>query len=286
MVAPLLRVAVKPPSRAGWPEPRQHSRWRELGYSRAPNADLAQAQHDDLCEQLERAGAEVVVLPAVEGQSLDSVYVHDPSLITDRGAVCLRMGKPQREAEPGHHAECLAALDIPVAARIQAPGTVEGGDVVWLDSHTLLVGRGYRTNAAGIAQLRDVVAQMGVTVIEAPLPHGRGPDVCLHLMSILSLLDERRALVDLSWLAVPTVEELTRRGYALIEIDARERDALACNVLALGEGRLLALAGNPGTHRRLIDAGFDVRTFVGTEIAVNGAGGPTCLTRPLWRDAS
>jgi N-dimethylarginine dimethylaminohydrolase len=154
---------------------------------------------------------------------------------------------------------------------------------VWLDSKTLLIGHGYRTNAAGIQQVRELLAAKGVGVISAPLPYGPGPSACLHLMSLISLLDEQTALVDLPWLAVETVELLQSRGFRLIEIEYSERDALACNVLALGQKRLLAIEENRKTNDRLRDAGFDVRTFPGSEICINGSGGPTCLTRPVHR---
>jgi N-dimethylarginine dimethylaminohydrolase len=168
-------------------------------------------------------------------------------------------------------------------AKITAPATTEAGDIVWLDSKTLLVGQGYRTNAAGLFQLRNCLGPKGVEVLAAPLPYGKGPSSCLHLMSLISLLDQQTALVDLPWLAVETVELLRTRGYKLIEIEYAERDSLACNVLALGDKRLLAFEENPQTNARLRAAGFDVRTFPGAEIGINGGGGPTCLTRPLLR---
>ena len=147
----------------------------------------------------------------------------------------------------------------------------------------MLVGHGYRTNAAGIEQMRTLLAPKGVEVLSAPLPYGSGPSACLHLMSLISLLDEKTALVDLPWLAVETVELLKARGFKFVEIDYSERDTLACNVLALGGKRLLAIEENRRTNARLSDAGFDVRTFPGSEICINGSGGPTCLTRPLLR---
>jgi N-dimethylarginine dimethylaminohydrolase len=147
----------------------------------------------------------------------------------------------------------------------------------------LLIGHGYRTNAAGIQQMRDLLSPQGVEVLSAPLPHGTGPSACLHLMSLMSLLDEHTVLVDLPWIAVETVELLRSRGFNFIEIEHSERDTLACNVLALGQKRLLAIEENHKTNDRLRQAGFDVRTFPGTDLCVNGGGGPTCLTRPLLR---
>jgi N-dimethylarginine dimethylaminohydrolase len=155
--------------------------------------------------------------------------------------------------------------------------------MVWLDPHTLLIGSGYRTNRDGIEQVRALLGPKGVEVLSAPLPYGPGPSACLHLMSLMSMLDEHTILVDLPWLAVETVELLTARGFHLIEIDYSERDILACNVLSLGSKRLIAIDVNQGTNQRLRDAGFDVRTFPGSEICINGSGGPTCLTRPLLR---
>ncbi|HXV64285.1 MAG TPA: arginine deiminase family protein, partial [Vicinamibacteria bacterium] len=174
-------------------------------------------------------------------------------------------------------------LGVPILGAIESPGTTEGGDLVWLDETTLLVGEGYRTNASGIEQLDALLAPHGIRVLSSSLPHGPGPAGCLHLMSLLSLLDERTALVDLPWLSVPTVQELERRRFELIPIEPSERESLAVNVLALGDRKLLALAENEKTNRRMMDAGFEVLTFPGAEICLNGSGGPTCLTRPFLR---
>jgi N-dimethylarginine dimethylaminohydrolase len=153
-----------------------------------------------------------------------------------------------------------------------------------LDATTLLVGHGYRTNDSGIAQIRDFVEPQGIDVIVAPLPHGPGPSVCLHLMSLISIVDDRAALVDLPWLSVQTVQELRHHDFKLIEIYPSERETMASNVLALGDGKLLALEENEKTNLRLRQEGFEVATFYGTEISQNGGGGPTCLTRPILRD--
>ena len=195
----------------------------------------------------------------------------------------MRPGKPNRRAEGPHHGSFCETLDIPTVGQITPPGTTEAGDIVWLDPKTLLIGQGYRTNAEGIHQIRALLSPEGVDVISAPLPYGAGPSACLHLMSLISLLDEHTALVDLPWLAVETVELLKSRGFTFIEIDSSERDTLACNVLAVGNQRLLAIEENPKTNARLRHAGFDVRTFSGSELCLNGSGGPTCLTRPLLR---
>ena len=281
MVAPLRRVAVCTPRAAGWEA--NGERWQELGYLHPVNFEVGRAQHEELRRVLEQAGVEVVELDG-SGLSLDAVYAHDASFMTDHGAICLNMGKAARGGEPARHRQFYKQLGVQVAGEIGPPGTVEAGDMVWLDPKTLLVGRGYRTNGAGIEQLRALLGQRGVEVLRAPLPHGGGPGCCLHLMSLMSMLDESTVLVDLPWLAAETVQLLCERGLRFVEIDAAERDTLACNVLALGAKRLLAIAENERTNERLRGAGFEVRTFAASEIGINGGGGPTCLTRPIWRE--
>jgi N-dimethylarginine dimethylaminohydrolase len=222
-------------------------------------------------------------LPASESLTLDAVYAHDASLATDYGLVLMNPWKHNRRNEPQAHAGLCHDFGVLVFGEVNQPGTSEAGDMVWLDPKTLLIGEGYRTNRSGIKQVRKLFAKKNVEVLSAPLPYGQGPSACLHLMSLMSMLDERTILVDLPWLAVETVELLKRRGSRLIEIDYSERETLACNVLALGKERLIALEENAKTNQRMRDAGFDVRTFPGSEICVNGGGGPTCLTRPLLR---
>jgi N-dimethylarginine dimethylaminohydrolase len=286
MVGALERVLVCSPRTAGWHRSEHIARWHELGFQHAPNFEDAQAQHDAFCHQLAAAGAEVMELAPSDEFSLDAVYAHDASLPTDFGVIVMRPGKPNRVFEGVLHATFCETRNVPVLGTIAAPGTTEAGDMVWLDPQTLLIGHGYRTNRAGIQQMSNLLATQGVEVISAPLPYGPGPSACLHLMSLISLLNENSALVDLPWLAVETVELLQSRGFNFVEIDPSERDTLACNVLALGNNRLLALEENRNTNARLRQAGFDVRTFAGTEICINGSGGPTCLTRPVLRHDS
>lgn len=281
MSAPLRRVLLCAPEAAGWQGPG--SSWRELGYFHEPRLELATAQHEAFAKALEGVGAEVHRLPASDALSLDAVYTHDASFPTDHGMILMHPGKATRRGEPAEHARVFESLGVPVLGAVEPPGASEGGDMVWLDEKTILVGEGYRTNAAGIDQIRRLLAPYGVEVLSAPLPYGPGPAACLHLMSLISVLDEEMALVDLSWLAAVTVQELDRRGFQLVSIEESERDSMACNVLALGGGKLLAIAENEATNARLRDEGFEVLTYPGSEISANGSGGPTCLTRPFLR---
>lgn len=280
MAGTLRRVLVCDPKTARWGD---GASWRELGYLHEPELELASEQHAHLVRTLESAGAEVLTLPVDDALSLDAVYAHDASFPTDHGMILMHPGKPTRRGEPEIHARWFEAHDIPVLGRIEPPGITEGGDMVWLDADTVLIGEGYRTNAEGIEQVRKLLAPFDVHVLTAPLPHGPGPDACLHLMSLISILDERAAVVDLPWLSVSTVGELERRGFQLVPIESSERDTLCCNVLALGDMKVLAIAENESTNARLEAEGFEVLTYPGSEISSNGSGGPTCLTRPLLR---
>jgi N-dimethylarginine dimethylaminohydrolase len=283
MTGELALVMVCPPDSAGWNVQAKTASRRDLGFQRDPDFEVAKQQHEILCGLLRDCGAEVASLPGSESLTLDAVYAHDASLATDFGIILMNPGKKNRVAEAQAHKEFYEQLGIAVLGEVQLPGTSESGDIVWLDPQTLLVGHGYRTNRSGIEQLRALLASKNVQVLSAPLPYGPGPSACLHLMSLMSVLDERTMLVDLPWLAVETVELLTERGFRLIEIDYSERESLACNVLSLGENRLIAIEENAKTNKKMSEAGFDVRTFPGSEICINGAGGPTCLTRPLLR---
>jgi len=282
LVGELKRVLVCSPEAAGWADDRVN-RWQELGFLHPPNVVIAQTQHEEFCRQLAATGADVQHLPESPELTLDAAYTHDASFSTDHGLIAMHPGKKNRVAEARRHREFCGHLGVQMLGEITQPATTEGGDIVWLDAKTLLIGNGFRTNKQGIAQMRALLGPHGVEVLEASLPYGLGPSACLHLMSLMSMLDDSTVLVDLPWMAVETVQLLRGRKLKLIEIDSTERDTLAVNVLALGKKRLLAIEQNEKTNRRLRDAGFDVRTFPGDELCVNGGGGPTCLTRPLLR---
>ena len=229
---------------------------------------------------LEEAGAEVVVSRHDPGNP-DAIYVYDPVLVGSDGAVLLRPGKEGRREEPHALAGTLESAGVPVAAELAEPVLAEGGDTLWLDETTLLVGIGYRTNEAAIAALRD--AFPGVEVIAFDLPYWNGASEVMHLMSFISPLDRDLALVYLRLAPVRLVALLAERGVSIVEVPDEEFESQGSNVLALGPRRALALDGNPETRRRLERAGVDVVVYRGDEISRKGDGGPTCLTRPLLR---
>ncbi len=121
-------------------------------------------------------------------------------------------------------------------------------------------------------------------MIVVPLPHYKGPDDVFHLMSIISPLDHDLALVHSPLMPVPFRDWLLARGIRRVEVAEAEFETLGCNALALAPRRCLMVEGNPETRARLEAAGCEVLTYDGAEISMKGAGGPTCLTRPLARD--
>lgn len=283
----LTRVAVKRPRDAFVDQRTIARQWQELRFTAAPNLERASREHDVFVEALSTAGAQVHLLPRDESTTLDSIYVRDASIVCVRGLILCAMGKPQRIGEPIAQERACGAGHMPatIVGRIESPGRLEGGDVIWLDSRTLVVGRGYRTNADGIRQLR-VILGGDVEVVEVPLPHWQGQQDVMHLMSLISPIDHDTAVVYSRLLPVPFREWLLDRGMHLVEVPDEEFDTMGTNVLALAPKRCLMLAGNPRTRTALERAGADVIEYEGTEISVKGAGGPTCLTRPLERDGT
>jgi len=238
-------------------------------------------EHEAFRALLADAGAEVVVAATPHSLDPDAIYVYDPALVTDDGAVMLRPGKEGRRGEVEVMAADFVEAGLPIAGKLDAPAMAEGGDTLWLDERTLLVGRGYRTNDEGIRQLGEALP--GVDVAAFDLPHLRGAGEVLHLMSLLSTLDVDLAVAYPPLMPVRLMELLAERGIELVEVPEEEFETMGPNVLALSPRVALALEGNDETRRRMEKAGVDVRVYRGDEISRKGDGGPTCLTRPLLR---
>jgi dimethylargininase len=274
MTGQLRRVLVRRPRR------EDVAAWRAYGWRAEPDFDRLEAEHAAFGSLLADAGAEVVVAETPLPSCPDAIYVYDPAIVTDRGAVLLRPGKEGRRVEVDAMAADLVEAGVPIAARIEAPATAEGGDTLWLDESTLLVGRGYRTNDLGIAALREAIPDAEVIAVD--LPHWRGRAEVMHLMSLVSPLDADLAIAYPPLMPTRLVELLEERGVELVEVPDEEFATMGTNVLALRPRVALALDGNPETRRRMEAAGVDVRVYAGVELS-KGDGGPTCLTRPLLR---
>jgi N-dimethylarginine dimethylaminohydrolase len=279
MVEPLRRVLVKRPDEAfGSADPAV---WN---YTSRPDLAEAQREHDALAEILRAAGAEVIDHPALQPERADAIFVFDPVLVTEQGAVLLRMGKELRRGEEAALGRRLQETGVPIFAELTGEARAEGGDLLWLDRKTLAVGQGFRTNAEGLRQLREIFwTGLGVEVLPVELPYFTGPVACLHLLSLISLVDHDLAVIYPPLLSVPFWKLLRDRGIQLIEVPEDEFPTMGSNVLALAPRKCLMLEGNPVTRRRLEEAGCEVLTYSGSEISLKAEGGPTCLTRPVLR---
>jgi N-dimethylarginine dimethylaminohydrolase len=283
MIAPVRRVLLKHARDAYRDDASIDAEWAALNYASAPCLSEAIEQYDAFVSLLRPYVPQVDFLPADSRTGLDSIYAYDPVLVTERGAIPCNMGKERRRGEADVAGEFLPRLGIPILGRIEPPGTLEAGDVVWFDRETVAVGRGYRTNDEGIRQLRQILGSSVTSFIVVPLPHWLGPAACLHLMGLISLIDTDLAVTYSRALPVFMREWLIDRGYSLIDVSDEEHARLACNVLALAPRRCMMAAGSPVTKRLLEQAGATVIEYDGGEISLKGTGGPTCLTRPLWR---
>lgn len=263
------------------PQPEASGLWRAFGWRAEPDPVRMAEEHEAFRRLLAEAGAEVLVGQTPVGACPDAIYTYDPALVTNQGAILLRPGKEGRRVEVDAMMADLVEAGVPVAARLEAPALAEGGDTLWLDEHTLLVGVGYRTNEAGVRALRESLPD--VDVIAFDLPHLNGAGEVLHLMSLISPLDADLAVAYLPLMPVRLVQLLAQRGVELVDVPEEEFSTMGSNVLALAPRVALALEGNDETRRRMEAAGVDVRTYRGDEISRKGDGGPTCLTRPLLR---
>jgi len=278
----LKTVAVRHPREAFSGHSSSSDIWQKLDWLERPDMDAARKEFDAFTDILRKSGAEVIMQPAGQGLSPDALYVRDATLVTPRGFIKCNMGKPARCTEPAIAGEVYRPLGFDIIGAIEAPGTIEGGDVIWMDDKTLVVGAGYRTNPSGIEQLKTILGS-DVEVITVDMPHWNGPRDVFHLMSMISPLDKDLALIYPRPMPVSFIHWLQSRGISLLHVPDEEYDTMGCNVLALGPRKILALEGNPKTRKVLEDAGCDVITYVGKEISAKGCGGPTCLTRPLQR---
>lgn len=281
MAGPLRRVLMRSAESA-----MRHAKPAEWHYGAGFDAGRAGAQHKVFADLVAASGAEVEWLTDADDGLADSVFTHDPSLVTDRGAIILSMGKALRRSEPGLHEAAYERVGVPILGRIEAPGQVEGGDCVWVDDRTLAIGRGVRTNEAGIRQMAEILSPLGVEVLGYDLPLWHGEEACLHLMSVISPLADDLALVYSPLLPAAFYQLLKARGITLVEGDAQEfHDSfgLSLNVLPTAPREVIAVAGFPKTAAAMEAAGCRVQTFEADALCIACEGGPTCLTRPVLR---
>jgi len=280
----LTSVFIKKAVAAFIEEAHVSKHWEALNYLGKPIIDKAFEEYEAFEKILKDNGAQIFYFPEDASVNMDSIYCRDASIATSKGMILCNMGKEGRKNEPAAQQKAYEANGIAVLGVITAPGTIEGGDVAWLDSKTLAVAHTYRTNEEGIKQVKALLHPIGVEVITVPMPHYKGPADVFHLMSVLSPVDTNLVVVYSPLIPIVFRNELIARGFKLVEVPESEFDSMGCNVLALAPGICLMVKGNPITKSRLEAAGCKVLEYEGAEISVKGGGGPTCLTRPILRE--
>lgn len=280
----LKKVFIKSPEAAFRNQELINTQWKDLNYLGRPDFEQTKTEYQEFESLLKSVGTEIFYFSENETVSMDSIYCRDASIITDSGAIICHMGKGQRIPEPKACQIDYEKHGIPILGEITAPGTIEGGDVAWLDENTLAIAHGYRTNDEGFRQIKELLTPIGVDVIQVDLPHYKGSGDVFHLMSIFSPVDKHKAVVYSPLMPVRFREELLRREIKLIEVPDEEFESMACNVLAIAPSHCLMVKGNPITRQRLQEEGCTVVEYSGEDISVKGGGGPTCLTRPLLRE--
>ncbi len=283
MTNTIRKVLIKDPKSAYKNQANIDTQYEELNYFGKPDFEISLKDYNSFKSILHNNGIEIHCLPSDDITSLDSIYTHDPCLVSNSGVILCSMGKVLRKKEPEMISNYFESLGIPIIGRISSPGKLEGGDIVWIDNRTVAVGVGYRSNFEGIMQLKQILSDDIDEIIPVHLPHWTGPADCLHLMSNVSPIDENLFLVYSKLLPVSFREYLLSRKIKLIEVPDEEYESMGCNVLAIAPRKVIMIEGNNITKKILEDEGVEIFTYPGLEISNKGAGGPTCLTRPFLR---
>jgi len=283
MIDPIEKIILKHPKTAFINQKKINKEFNTLNFTEAPDFNESLNEYDSFIKILDSFGIEKYFLEKNDSTSIDSIYAHDPLVITNKGVVLCNMGKVNRTSESKAIKEFLIELKIPILGEITSPGKLEGGDIVWINKRTVAVGTGYRTNNEGIKQLKQILSNSVERIISVPLPHWNGPNDCLHLMSNLSPIDSDLFLIYSRLLPVQFLEQLQKYNIELIDVSDKEYYTMGCNVLALSPRRVIMLKGNPITKKKLEAKNVEVFTYKGNEISLKGSGGPTCLTKPFLR---
>ena len=283
MVNPIRRVLIKHAKEGFKNQSELNQSASKLNYLETPNFSKSISDYDQFVKLLKSFDIEIHYLPNNDNTTPDSIYTHDPCIVSNKGVILCSMGKDDRRSEVPAVESYFKSLDIPILGKIKKPGNLEGGDVVWINERSVAVGEGYRSNSEGIKQLKDLLSDLVDNVISVPLPHWTGPLDCLHLMSLLSPIDKDLFLVYSRLLPVPFLKYLSLLKIKLIHVPDNEYDSMGCNVLAVAPKKVIMLEGNPETKKMLEKNKVEVFCYDGSEISLKGAGGPTCLTRPFLR---
>ena len=282
-VSTLKTVILKNPQAAFKSQKTIDLQWQDLNFIDKPDFKKSITQYENFIDILNDNHVEILYIPEDEKTSLDSIYTHDPIFMTPNGAVIGNMGKTQRKPETIMMKNYLNEIGIPILGEIINDATLEGGDIIWIDQRTVAAGLTYRTNNKGIDQLRKILSTISVEVICVDLPHWNGPVDVLHLMSLISPLKDDLFLIYKKLLPVGLLKLLKQLDIKTISIADEDYDSLGCNVLPLSTTKCLITSGNDKTFKIIEENGIEVIEFQASEICYKGSGGPTCLTRPIYR---
>ena len=229
----------------------------------------------------------ILWMESKNNENADSIFTYDASFMTPRGAILLLPGKPLRKGEEKIHEAFYRKNNIPIIGRLSGSASAEGGDIFWVDKETVVIGKSFRTNQEGIEQIKRIFNAFNVIVVSFDLPFFLGSEACLHMMSLISLVDDKKALTYKTLLPIGLVQLLEKKGYDLIEAPEDEfisSEGLNINVLAIKPGECVMISGFPKTKKTLENNGVNVHTFEGNSLCIGCEGGPTCLTRPILRE--
>ena len=250
MVTQVRRILLKHPKDAFIDQSKIDRQSSELNYSNTPDFEIACRDYDQFLDLIRSFGPEIHFLPA-SNTSLDSIYTHDPCIVTNSGVILCNMGKEQRSNEPDNIETYFQSIDVPILGRIESPGYLEGGDIIWIDERTVAVGEGYRSNMEGINQFKHLLGDLVDNVIPVALPHWTGPADCLHLMSNISPIDHDLYLVYSKLLSVSFRKYLLDRKIQLIEVTDEEYASMGCNVLAMANRKVIMIKETRSRKRDL-----------------------------------
>ncbi len=220
------------------------------------------------------------------------VYTRDVISINSLGAMVLRMTYQPRYPEPMLAGKAVGRLGVPIALRVAPPGMVEGGDFVYLDEETVMMGFGTRSNEAGVNMVKDVMLGKAVEeFVAVPLPHFRvhldgaimviSPDLALFHEGSLGLFPSyvyNEEGVKLTFLR----DYLNEKGVELIYANDTEIRMFGTNIVGVGGGKCVSYEWNERIMGLLEDRGFDVIGIPGSQLSIGG-GGPHCMTAPILR---
>ncbi len=276
-------VAIRSPLSSFVNDEKITNEWASLRFHAKPNLKKATIEYNYFKSFLEEDNIKIIELPSSDKLTLDSIYTRDSILVCDSGLILCNMGRSSRTPEAEENFKTLADKGYKIAGQIKSPGTLEGGDFIWINNKNAAVGLGPRTNSEGIRQLKEILGpEIDLHIVDLPDPNH--PDDVLHLMSIISPLDKDLAVIYKPFMPESFLKWLTKFGIEFIEVSEAEYPLMGCNILATAPRSIIMLENLPEIKNKLKNNGCKIRLYKGDEISRKGEGGPTCLTRPLIRN--